>query len=66
MRGGDISHFLDFYRLSGLVCPDFVGTIYWPWMLHTTMFLGYACNRLGTYFNLLVWAGALESSGTHE
>ena len=26
-------------------------------MLHTTMFLGYACNRLGTYFNLLVWIG---------
>ena len=30
------------------------------------MFLGYACNRLGTYFNLLVWIGALESLGTHE
>ena len=27
-------------------------------MLHTTMFLGYACNRSGTYFNLLVWTGA--------
>ena len=22
------------------------------------MFLGYAYNRLGTYFNLLVWTGA--------
>ena len=26
-------------------------------MLHTTMFFGYACNRLGTFFNLLVWIG---------
>ena len=33
-------------------------------MLYTTMFLGYACNRLGMYFNLLVWIGALESCGT--
>ena len=32
-------------------------------MLHTTVFLGYACNRLETYFNLLVWIGALESCG---
>ena len=39
---------------------------YWPWMLHTTIFLGYACNRLGMYFNLLVWIGALESCGTRE
>ena len=30
-------------------------------MLHTTMFLGYVCNRLGTYFHLLVGIGALES-----
>ena len=30
-------------------------------MLHTTMFLGYACSIFGTYFNLLVWIGALES-----
>ena len=29
-------------------------------MLHTTMFLGYVCNRLGTYFHLLVGIGALE------
>ena len=28
------------------------------------MFLVYACSRLGTYFNLLVWVGALESCGT--
>ena len=33
-------------------------------MLHTTMFLGYVCNRLGTYFHLLVRIGALESCGT--
>ena len=26
-------------------------------MLHTTMFLGYVCNRLGTYFHLLVGYG---------
>ena len=32
-------------------------------MLHTTMFLGYASNWLGMYFNLLVWIGALESCG---
>ena len=30
------------------------------------MFLGYACNRLGTYFNLLIWIRALESCGTRE
>ena len=35
-------------------------------MLHTTMFLCYAWNRFGTYFNLLVWIGALESCGTRE
>ena len=35
-------------------------------MLHTTMFLGYVCNRLGTYFHLLVGIGALESCGTRE
>ena len=35
-------------------------------MLHTTMFLGYACNRLGTYFNLLVWIGALGSCGIYK
>ena len=32
-------------------------------MLHTTMFLGYVSNRLGPYFNLLVWIGALGSGG---
>ena len=26
-------------------------------MLHTTMFLDYVCNRLGTYFHLLVGIG---------
>ena len=26
----------------------------------------YACSRLGTYFNLLVWIGALESCVTRE
>ena len=38
---------------------------YRPWMLHTTMFLGYVCNRLGTYFHLLVGTGVLERS-EHE
>ena len=57
-----IFRILDFYRLSDLECPDFVGT----WMLHTTMFLGYVCNRLGTYFHFLVGIGALESCGTGE
>ena len=33
-------------------------------MLHTTMFLGYVCNRLGTYFHLLVGIGTLGSCGT--
>ena len=33
-------------------------------MLHTTMFLGYTWIGLGTYFNLLVGIGALESFGT--
>ena len=51
-----IFRILDFYRLSDQVCPDFVGTTG----------LGYACNRLGTYFNLLVWIGALESCGPRE
>ena len=64
VRGDDISHF-------GFLPPVrfrvfwFYGC-YWPWMLHTTMFLVYACNSLGTYFNLLVWIGALESCGTRE
>ena len=35
-------------------------------MLHATMFLGYVCNMLGTYFHLLVGIGALESFGTRE
>ena len=64
MRGGEF-RILDFYRLSDLECPDFVGTT-GLWMLHTTMFLGYVCNRLGTYFHLPVWIGALESCGTRE
>ena len=54
-----IFRILDFYCLSDLVCPDFMGTT------GCCIFLGYACNRLGTYF-LLVWIGALESCGTHE
>ena len=57
-----IFRILDFYRLSDSVCPDFVGTT----GLGCYIFLGYACNRLGTYFNLLVWIGALESCGTRE
>ena len=57
---------LDFYRLSGLVCPDFVGTTGLGCCISACLFLGYACNSLGTYFNLLVWIVALESCGTHE
>ena len=55
---------LDFYRLSYLGCPDFVGT-YRLWMLHTTMLFGYTCIEFGTYFNLLVET-ALESCETRE
>ena len=29
-------------------------------MLHTTMFLGYVCYRLGTYFHLFVGIGPWE------
>ena len=53
MRGGVISHF-GFLPPVRLSVSCFRG-YYWPWMLHTTMFLGFACNSLGTYFNLLVW-----------
>ena len=49
---------LDFYRLSDSGCPDFMDRL---WMLYSTMFLG-----LGTYFNLLVRIGAMESCGTRE
>ena len=56
---------LDFYRLSDLVCPDFVGTAGLGCSIPPCFFV-YACNRLGTYFNLLVWIGALESCGTRE
>ena len=55
MRGGDISHF-GFLPPVRFSVPCFRG-YYWPWIMHTTMFLGYACKRLGTYFNLLVWIG---------
>ena len=57
-----IFHILDFYCLSDLACPDFVGTT----GLGCCMFLGYVCNRLGTYFHLLVGIWALESCGTRE
>ena len=30
------------------------------------MFLGYACNRLGTYFNLLVWIGVFRESSVEH
>ena len=53
-----IFRILDFYRLSDLVCPDFMAT--------TGLGCCYACNSLGTYFNLLVWIVALESCGTRE
>ena len=53
-----IFRILDFYRQLDLGCPDFVGTTARGW------FLGYACNRLETYFNLLVGLGALEGCGT--
>ena len=60
-----IFRILDFYRLSDLECPDFAGTTGLGCCI-PTMFLGYVCNRLGTYFHLLVGIGALESYGTHE
>ena len=62
--GGDISHF----RFSPPVVfrvPRFRG-YYRLWMLHTSMFLCYDRNGLGTYFNLLVGIGTLESCGTRE
>ena len=55
-----IFRILDFYRLSDLECPDFVGTT------------GLGCcippwyHRLGTYFHLLVGIETLESCGTRE
>ena len=54
-----IFRILNFYRLSEISVSWFRG-YFWPWMLHTTMFLGYACNSLGTYFNLLVHSGIGE------
>ena len=59
-----IFHILDFYRLSDLKCPDFVGTTGLGCCIPPC--LGYVCNRLGTYFHLLVGIGALESCGTRE
>ena len=64
VRGGDISHF-GFLPPVRFRVSLFRG-YYRPWMLHTTMFHGYVCNRLGTYFHLLVGIGALESCGTRE
>ena len=59
-----IFRILNFYRLSDLGCPDIVGTMALDVAYHHVSWL--ACNRLGTYFNLLVWIGALESCGTRE
>ena len=56
---------LDFYRLSNLGCPVFVGITGFRCCI-TTIFLGFARNGLGTYFNLLVGIGAFESCGTCE
>ena len=63
MRGGDISHFgfLPPVRLSA--------SFSWVLLALDAAYhhvFGYACNRLGTHFNLLVWIGALESCGTGE
>ena len=60
-----IFRILDFYRLSDLECPDFVGTTGLGCCI-PPMFLVYVCNMLGTYFHLLVGIGALESCGTRE
>ena len=58
-----IFRILDFYRLSDLECPDFVGTTGLGCCIPPCFLV---CNRLGTYFHLLVGIGALESCGTRE
>ena len=60
-----IFHILDFYRLSDLECPDFVGTTGLGCCIPPCFLIMFA-NRIGTYFHLLVGIGALESCGTHE
>ena len=44
VRGGDISHFG--FLPSVRFRVSWFHRYYQPWMLHTTMFLGYVCNRL--------------------
>ena len=57
-----IFRILDFYRLSDSVCPEFEGTTGLGCCI-PPCFLVMLAIWLGTYFNLLVWIGALESCG---
>ena len=49
-----IFRILDFYRLSDLVCPDFVGTTGLGCCI-PPCFLVMLATGWGMYFNLLVW-----------
>ena len=59
-----IFRILDFYRLSDLECPDFVGTTGLGCCIPPCFLVMFA--TLGTYFHLLVGIEALESCGTRE
>ena len=56
---------LDFYRLSDLACPDFVGTTGLGCCI-PPCFLVMLATGWDHTFNLLLWIGALESCETHE
>ena len=58
-----IFRILEFYRLSDLECPDFVGTTGLGCCIRPCFLVMFAT---GTYFLLLVGIGALESCGTRE
>ena len=56
-----IFRILDYHRLLDLGSPDLVGTALDATYHHVSFF---PCNWLGTYFDLLVGIGALESCET--
>ena len=56
VKGSEISH-LEFYRLSALENPDFVGTTGFECCIPPFLLLMLARDRER---NLLVWIGALE------
>ena len=60
-----IFRILDFYRLSDLECPDFVGTTGLGCCISPCFLVMFAIGWERTFI-LLVGIGALESCGTRE